>query len=414
MAQSVTPPMADLPKERLSFQSPPFTSTGVDYFGPFYVSVRRSTEKRFLFTCLTTPAVHFEIVPSMDTYRCVMGIERVIARRGAPVIIWSDNGTNFVGAEKELLQFVQWWDQVQICTSMVQKGIRWKFNPPAAPHHGGSCERLVRSSKWVFYAVVGSRRLTDEILSNMFRLVEQILNARPLFPAGADPNDLTALTPNHFLLGRSAISPSCIPLTDNGFNHRKRYVRAQSYANAVWSRWLKEYVPDLKKRTKWNSSAAQKLKSGDLVWVVEATSPRGFIRWPESFCFAMASTVSLAPPNCVLLPVPWSAQSLNSFPFLRPLLRGVKILHKCCVLCNDGIHTAAIRWISLGEQNLGIVRIINPAPPNSKKSWKPGEFQWWYMVAQDTECSGEVNSSGVFKKREGGGSAWLVTINMVL
>ncbi len=287
MAQSVTPPMADLPKERLSFQSPPFTNTGVDYFGPFYVSVRRSTEKRwgFLFTCLTTRAVHFEIVPSMDTHSCFMGIERFIARLGAPAIIWSDNGTNFVGAEKELLQFVQGWDQVQISSSMVEKGIHWKFNPPAAPHHGGSWERLVRSFKRVFYAVVGSRRLTDEILSTTFCLVEQILNARPLSPASSDPNDLTALTPNHFLLGRSVTSPSAIPVTDNDFNHRNRYIRAQSYANAVGSRWLNEYVPDLQKRTKWTTSEVQKLKSGDLVWVVESTSPRGF--------YPMARIVSL-------------------------------------------------------------------------------------------------------------------------
>ena len=80
-----------------------FIHTGVDYFGPLYVPVRRSTEKRwgFLFTCLTTRTVHLQIVPSLDTSSSVMGIERFIARRGTPLTIWSDNGTNFVGAEKE-------------------------------------------------------------------------------------------------------------------------------------------------------------------------------------------------------------------------------------------------------------------------------------------------------------------------
>ena len=72
-AVTMQPIMSDLPKERLAYQSPPFTNTGVDYFGPFYVTVRRTTEKRcgFLFTCLTTRAVHVEIVTSMDT-SCVM------------------------------------------------------------------------------------------------------------------------------------------------------------------------------------------------------------------------------------------------------------------------------------------------------------------------------------------------------
>ena len=63
-AVTMQPIMSDLPKERLAYQSPPFTNTSVDYFGPFYATVRRTTEKKwgFLFTCLTTNAVHVEIV----------------------------------------------------------------------------------------------------------------------------------------------------------------------------------------------------------------------------------------------------------------------------------------------------------------------------------------------------------------
>ena len=78
-AATIQPIMADLSKERLAYQSPPFTNTGVDYFGPFYVTVRRTTEKRrgFLFTCLTTRAVQVEIVQSMDASLCVMGVERL-------------------------------------------------------------------------------------------------------------------------------------------------------------------------------------------------------------------------------------------------------------------------------------------------------------------------------------------------
>ena len=76
-AETLAPMMSDFPRERLAYREPPFLNTGIDYFGPFYVSVKRSTEKRwgFLFTCLTTRAVHFEVVPSRDTSSCVMGIE---------------------------------------------------------------------------------------------------------------------------------------------------------------------------------------------------------------------------------------------------------------------------------------------------------------------------------------------------
>ena len=96
--------MADLPKERLAYLSPPFTNTGFDYLGPFSVTVRRTTENRwgFLFSCLTTSAAHVEAVASMDTSSCVMGVDRFVSLRGTPAMIWSDNSTNFIGAEKEL------------------------------------------------------------------------------------------------------------------------------------------------------------------------------------------------------------------------------------------------------------------------------------------------------------------------
>ena len=274
-AETLTPMMSDLPRERLAYREPPFRNTGIDYFGPFYVSVKRSTEKRwgFLFTCLTTRAVHFEVVPSMDSSSCVMGIERFAARRGTPSVLWSDNGTNFVASDKELLQNVRKWNQQVLTESLVKKVIQWKFNPPSAPHHGGVWERLVRSFKHVFYAVIGNRRLTDEILATTFCLVEQSLNARPLVPASAVATDLDALTPNHFQHGTSS---SVLPSHQQAdIDHRKRYARAQAYSDTIWNRWLREYVPTLNRRSKWSSHPNRDLKTGDLVWIVEPTSPRG-------------------------------------------------------------------------------------------------------------------------------------------
>ena len=171
-ADTVKPMMADLPVECLSYGNPPFFNSGIDYFGPFYVAVKRSTEKRwgFLFTCLTTRALHIEVVNSMDTSSCVMGIERFIARRGTPQVLWSDNGTNFTGAEKELSACFKALNQRAIASKMSQKGIKWHFNPPSSPHHCGSWERMVRSVKRTFYAVLGNRRLTDEVLQTTFCL----------------------------------------------------------------------------------------------------------------------------------------------------------------------------------------------------------------------------------------------------
>ena len=112
---------------------------------------------------------------------------------------------------------------------MVKKGINWKFNPPS-----GVCQRLVRSFKPTFYAILGNRRLTDELLTTVFCLVEQSLNARLLAPASADATDMDALTSNYFLLRTAG---SSLPSHSNcDFGHHKQYARAQAYSDAIWSR----------------------------------------------------------------------------------------------------------------------------------------------------------------------------------
>ena len=138
-AATIQPIMAELPKERLAYQSPPFTNTGVDYFGQFYVTDRRTSEKRwgFLFICLITRFVHVEAVPSMDTSSCVMGVKRFVSRRCTPAITWSDNGTNFIGAEKEYRECTGKWNTHNTAAELAHKSIKWRFNPPSAPNQGG-------------------------------------------------------------------------------------------------------------------------------------------------------------------------------------------------------------------------------------------------------------------------------------
>ena len=201
-AQTKAPVMADLPEERL-VASTVFANVGVDYFGPFTVRIGRRNEKRWccLLTSLTVRAVHIEIVSKLDTDCCLNAIMRFIARRGKPVKVISDNGTNFVGAEKELAKCIAAWNKRQIDEHLIQQDIRWKFNPPAVPHFRGVWERLVWSCKKAMYAVLGNRSLTEDVLSSTMCLVEQTLNARPLTPVSSDATDLEAITPNHFLLG---------------------------------------------------------------------------------------------------------------------------------------------------------------------------------------------------------------------
>ena len=164
-AQTIAPVMADLPEKR-SDASTAFTNVRVDYFGPFIVKIRRGNEKQwcFLFTCLTMRAMHKEVVPKLDTDSCLNAIMRFIARRGKPSTIISDSGTNFVGAEREFAEYVAAWNKEGIEGQLIQRGIRWKFNPSAASHFGGVWEWLVRSCNKVVYAVSGNRSVTEDVL----------------------------------------------------------------------------------------------------------------------------------------------------------------------------------------------------------------------------------------------------------
>ena len=131
--------MASLPQSRLQAFTPPFYNTGVDYFGPLLVKERRSTVKRYgcLFTCLVTRAVHLEVAHSLETDSFIMALRRMMARRGKPRNIYSDNGTNFVGAERELKECLDRMEQAKISDTLSQDGIQWFFNPPSAPLFGG-------------------------------------------------------------------------------------------------------------------------------------------------------------------------------------------------------------------------------------------------------------------------------------
>ena len=230
-----------------------------------------------------------------------MGVERFVSRWGTPAIIWSDNGGNFVGAEKELRENIEKWNPINIAVELAHKGIKWRFNLTSAPHQGGIWERLVRSFKRILYTTLGTRRITDEVFNTTFCLVEQALNLRPLTPVSADSSDLGAITPNYFLLGNQATAiPSIVGVDE--FDHRKRYAGAQSYANTIWSRWIKEYAPALNRRCKWQTPVEQHLKTGDLVCVVEDTNPRGYYPTARITELRYGSDSARAPPSCARLP----------------------------------------------------------------------------------------------------------------
>jgi len=267
--------MANLPKDRITPDKPPFSYVGVDCFGPFLVRRGRSKVKRYgvLFTCLTIRAIHIEVVDSLDTDSFINSMRRFIARRGKPEQMISDNGGNFVRGEKELRGAITDWNQGVISEFLVQRNIQWIFNPPAGSHHGGVWERCIRSVRKVMNALLREQVLDDEGLATLMCEVENIVNGRPLTKVSDDPRDLEALTPNHLLLLRSGSSLPPGIFRKGDLYSRRRWRQIQYLSDVFWRRWLKEYLPSLQQRQKW-SRPTRNFEAGDITLVVDENSPR--------------------------------------------------------------------------------------------------------------------------------------------
>ena len=275
----VVPLMADLPLQRISGFTRPFQFTGLDYFGPILVKRARSRVKRWgcLFTCLVTRAVHLEVADSLQTDDFIMTLRCFIGRRGPPAEIFSDNGTNFRGAERELTDNLVELHQGRINDFLLQNRTSWHFVPPHAPHFGGVWESLVKSTKKALQAVLKDQVVTETVLRTTLIEVEAVINSRPLTYNSSDANDLTALTPNHFLHGGATNLHPPGTFHDQDLYSRKRWRQCQVLADHTWKRWLKEYLPTLTVRNKWRSEQRD-LQLNDLVLVVDEIVPRG--QWP--------------------------------------------------------------------------------------------------------------------------------------
>ena len=276
------PIMGDLPEVRVQEAGSVFSTVGCDYAGPVLVRKFRRVEKRYIvvYICIATKAVHIEMADSLDTSSMIMSLRRFIGRRGKPRHIYSDNGTNFVGADRELGECVKNWDHQQIADALLEFDTQWHFNPPAAPHFGGLWERMVKSVKRAMRAVLMPQQvvLTDEVLRTVLVETDALLNSRPLTSVSDDPRDLEAITPNHFLIGRAC--PNLPPdiFHDSDINSRKRWRQSQILVDHVWKRWSREYLPTLNERKRWWASQGQQIKLGDLVLMIDHGLPRG--SWP--------------------------------------------------------------------------------------------------------------------------------------
>ena len=230
-----------------------------------------------IFTCLRYRAIHIEVAQDLSTDSFINAVIRFVSRRGPPRVIYSDNGSNFKGAELDVINALKAWNQTEIQTKLNHRGIEWKFNPPAASHQGGVWERLIRSVKRILRSMIGERLLNDESLRTFLAEVEKIMNDRPITRVSHDSRDQEALTPNHVLLLRrnAALAPDDIEED----KYRTRWRLIHSLANQFWQRWTREYLPTLQERQRW-LNVRPNFRVGDLVLLADKNAPRG--QWPKA------------------------------------------------------------------------------------------------------------------------------------
>ena len=268
--------MADLPEDRVE-PAPPFTYCGTDCFGPFLVKEGRKTHKRYglLFTCMSSRAVHIEMLEDMTTDAFLNALRCFIAIRGAVQQLRSDQGTNFVGAKNELKAALQELDAERIKTFLSQRQCNFLMNPPQSSHAGGVWERQIRTIRSILTSIIedSQGRLDSASLRTFLYESMSIVNSRPLTVDNLnDASSPVPLTPNQLLTmkGRVALPPPGEFVREDVFA-RKRWRRVQFLAEQFWSRWKVEYLANITRRQKWNTPR-RNFEAGDVVIVHEDTA----------------------------------------------------------------------------------------------------------------------------------------------
>ena len=248
--------MGQLPIERVT-PGPVFDKTGVDYAGPILTKLAHTRKPTIVksyvcvFVSLTVKAVHLEVVSDLTTEAFIACLRRFIARRGKPSLIWSDNGSNFIGAARETKRLIQFLNlkanQESISDFLSSQMIDRKFIPQRAPHFVGLWEAAVKSMKKHLRKVTGEVRLTFEELATVVSQIEACLNSRPLVPLASDDEGLEVLTPGHFLIGRAleALPDPSFTCNSRDLLLLRRWELCQAIIQHFWKRWSTEYVTNL-------------------------------------------------------------------------------------------------------------------------------------------------------------------------
>lgn len=288
--------MGQLPSVRVSI-SEPFSRVGVDFAGPF--DLRKSLGKNLplrkaalvpyrepaiikgwivVYVCLVTRAVHLDVTTGLTVEEFLETFAKMTSRRGLCHEIWSDNGTTFVGSNRELSRVLKEWNNQIPSQQLASLGTTWRFITPSAPFKGGIWEAGVKSVKHHLKRIVGKRFLTHSQMYTVVTQIEAVLNSRPLWPASDDPLDLSPITPAHLVIGRSTLQrPFTEDVVDRADNRLTLWGLQQKMQQSFWQRWKEEYLNLMQKRVKWYKPK-ENLKPGDMVIILAENAPPS--AWP--------------------------------------------------------------------------------------------------------------------------------------
>ena len=274
LAKTIIQFMGDLPDHRIS-PARPFDYTGVDFAGPFDVK-RGHTRKPVLvkayaclFVCMSTKTVHIDCTEDLSTASFMLCFERFINRRGFPWHVYSDNGSNFIGAARTLGTPTQLPYDLQDFTAktadLQAHGVSWHFIPARSPHCGGIWESGIRRMKEELRRTLHHFTPTAAEFHHLLITAEAVLNSRPLLPISLEEADgAQVITPGHFLIGRPIRAhPQDIPPPKDGLR-KVRWSLLRAETEQLWKRWHTAYVQSLQSRQKWTRPQPN-ISVGDIV-----------------------------------------------------------------------------------------------------------------------------------------------------
>ncbi|XP_072932542.1 uncharacterized protein [Epargyreus clarus] len=274
------PLMGQMPAARVT-PTRPFSHSGVDYAGPIQIRTTKGrghkSHKGYicLFICMATRAIHLEVVTDLTTEGFLQAFKRFVARRGNCSQLWSDNGTNFVGAATELQKRSS--DEYrrmhqEVAEALAINHCEWHFIPPHSPNFGGLWEAGVKSVKYHLKRVVGNSTLTYEEMATVLAQIEACLNSRPMLALNDQPDDFTVLTPGHFLIGEPPVAAPDYDFEKSNVSSLRRWQHTQRMLQTFWRQWSQEYLTKFLHRYKWTDRQSQP-SLGDVVVIKEDHLP---------------------------------------------------------------------------------------------------------------------------------------------